>query len=67
MATCYVLSACVEDVVICASAHRECFLREGDKEAALEAFEVAQNQDAALKPGAITAFITAAKSTSDGV
>lgn len=41
---------------------RECFLRDNDPEAALEAFQAAQGENAALKDGAIEAFIAAAGS-----
>eukprot|EP00892_Ulva_mutabilis_P006927 jgi/Ulvmu1/4606/UM002_0335.1 len=45
----------------------ECFLRDDDKEAALEAFQTAEKQNAALKKGAIKAYIAAAGSESDGI
>lgn len=47
--------------------HRECFLREDDKDAALEAFQTADKQNAELKSGAIEAFIEAAGPKSEGV
>lgn len=44
---------------------RECFLRDSDPEAALEAFQTAQSENYALKDGAIEAFIAAAGQDAD--